>query len=118
MNLSSTTENSVVLDFLDQFPSRIGRVFQIGELEIALFRTSENEIYAIENKNPHPKGGPLAESIVSEHYIYDPLYDWKIDLKTGRVQSPEHGQVRVFRTGIVNGEVIVFPNISDPGGQA
>ncbi|MCQ4086965.1 nitrite reductase (NAD(P)H) small subunit [Saccharibacillus sp. JS10] len=117
MNLSSTAEKSVVLDYVDQFPSRIGRVFKLGELEIALFRTSENEIYAVENKNPHPKGGPLAEAIVSGHYIYDPLYDWKIDLKSGWVQSPDHGQVRVFRTEIINDEVIVFLNTTDPGGQ-
>lgn len=100
--------SSVVLDTLDGFPSRIGRVFIVGETEIAVFRTSENKVYAVENLNPHPKGGPLAEAIVSGHYIYDPLYDWKIDLKTGLVQEPDSGQVRTFRVEIADEQVILF----------
>ncbi|WP_051506796.1 nitrite reductase small subunit NirD [Saccharibacillus sacchari] len=100
--------SSVVLDTLDRFPSRIGRVFIVGDTEIAVFRTSENEIYAVENLNPHPKGGPLAEAIVSEHYIYDPLYDWKIDLKSGLVQDPDRGQVRTFRVEVADEQVILF----------
>lgn len=98
----------IVLDSTDCFPSRIGRVFQIGETEIAVFRTSENEFYAIENRNPHPKGGPLAEALVSGHYIYDPLYDWKIDLKTGLVQLPDTGQVRTFDIEVKNDQVVLF----------
>ncbi|MNJ05244.1 Assimilatory nitrite reductase [NAD(P)H] small subunit [compost metagenome] len=50
----------------------------------------------MENKNPHPKGGPLAEGILSGYYLYDPLYDWKIDLRSGEVQAPDHGQVATF----------------------
>lgn len=98
----------VTLDTLNRFPSRIGRVFKVGETEIAVFRTSDDEVYAVENLNPHPKGGPLAEAIVSGHYIYDPLYDWKIDLKTGLVQEPDSGQVATFRVEIANDQVILF----------
>ena len=78
------------------FPNRIGRTIRLNDKEIAVFRTSDNELYAIENINPHPKGGPLTEAIVSGHYIYDPLYDWKIDLKTGVVQEPDNGQIKPF----------------------
>lgn len=101
-------ETEVTLDTLDRFPSRIGRVFLVGDTEVAVFRTSDNEVYAVENRNPHPKGGPLAEAIVSGHYIYDPLYDWKIDLKTGLVQEPDQGQVRTFRIEIADDQVILF----------
>ena len=98
----------IALDSIDGFPSRIGRVFLLDETEIAVFRTSDDEFYAVENRNPHPKGGPLAESIVSGHYIYDPLYDWKIDLKTGLVQEPDSGQVNTFRVEVQSGQVVVF----------
>ncbi len=67
-----------------------------GNVELALFRTSDGAIYALENRSPHPKGGPLAEGIVSGHYLYDPLYDWKIDLRTGEVQAPDQGNVVTY----------------------
>ncbi|WP_068505057.1 nitrite reductase small subunit NirD [Paenibacillus kribbensis] len=78
------------------FPARIGRTIRLEGKEIAIFRTSENKLYAVENSCPHPKGGPLTEAIVSGHYIYDPLRDWKIDLETGIVQDPDTGQVKTF----------------------
>ena len=80
----------------DEFMMRIGRVVVIEKEEIAVFRTSDGQLFALENKNPHPKGGPLAEGIVSGHYLYDPLYDWRIDLESGKVQAPDNGQVRTY----------------------
>lgn len=67
-----------------------------GKVELAVFRTSNGAIYAVENRSPHPKGGPLAEGIVSGYYLYDPLYDWKIDLRTGEVQAPDRGNVVTY----------------------
>lgn len=90
-----------VQDFLPQ----IGRVVVAGNVELAVFRTSDGAVYAIENRNPHPKGGPLAEGIVSGYYLYDPLYDWKIDLRTGEVQAPDHGRVQTYPV-ILDGETV------------
>lgn len=44
-----------VQDFLLQ----IGRVVIAGNVELAVFRTSDGAIYALENRSPHPKGGRL-----------------------------------------------------------
>lgn len=92
-----------VEDFLPQ----IGRVVTVGEVELAIFRTSDGEVYAVRNHSPHPKGGPLAEGIVSGFYLYDPLYDWKIDLRTGEVQAPDRGQAEVYPATVENGVVKV-----------
>ncbi|NUU62547.1 nitrite reductase small subunit NirD [Paenibacillus agri] len=81
-----------VQDFLPQ----IGRVVKAGQTELAVFRTSDGTFYAVENQSPHPKGGPLAEGIVSGYYLYDPLYDWKIDLRSGEVQAPDQGRVATY----------------------
>lgn len=91
----------------DDFFPQIGRVAAIDGLEIAVFRTTDGHFYALENKSPHPKGGPLAEGIVSGHYLYDPLYDWKIDLATGEVQAPDQGQVAVYPVHETDGEVFI-----------
>lgn len=91
----------------EDFLPEIGRIVRLQNEEIAVFRTADDRIYALENKNPHPKatGGPLAEGIVSGHYLYDPLYDWKINLEDGLVQSPDEGQVKVYPVQI-NGEEV------------
>ncbi|MGN7357570.1 nitrite reductase small subunit NirD [Paenibacillus sp. SAF-054] len=92
---------------LEDYYEQIGRVVEIEGQEIAVFRTSSGEMYALDNHSPHPKGGPLAEGIVSGHYLYDPLYDWKIDLKDGRVQAPDHGQVRTRSVLVKDGTVSI-----------
>ncbi|WP_170880354.1 MULTISPECIES: nitrite reductase small subunit NirD [Paenibacillus] len=90
-----------VQDFLLQ----IGRVVVAGNMELAVFRTSDGAIYALENRSPHPKGGPLAEGIVSGHFLYDPLYDWKIDLRTGEVQAPDQGSVVTYPVSL-SGDIV------------
>ncbi|WP_339287486.1 nitrite reductase (NAD(P)H) small subunit [Paenibacillus sp. FSL E2-0201] len=90
-----------VQDFLLQ----IGRVVVAGNMELAVFRTSDGVIYALENRSPHPKGGPLAEGIVSGHFLYDPLYDWKIDLRTGEVQAPDQGSVVTYPVSL-SGDIV------------
>lgn len=93
--MESKKQEYIVGSAQDYLP-QIGRVIVAGQVELAVFRTSDGAFYAVENHSPHPKGGPLAEGIVSGHYLYDPLYDWKIDLRSGEVQAPDHGQVATF----------------------
>lgn len=90
-----------------QFLPQIGRVVELHGQEIAVFRLSDHRIFALANKSPHPKGGPLAEGIVSGHYLYDPLYDWKIDLTTGLVQAPDSGQVQTFPVKVEGDQVFI-----------
>jgi len=76
---------------------RSGYSLKIDDTDIALFKVTSGEVYAIENRSPHPKGGVLSEGLVSGEYIYCPVYDWKISLKDGKVQAPDEGQVRTFK---------------------
>jgi nitrite reductase (NADH) small subunit len=85
---------------------RSGYTIKIDDTEIALFKLTNGEVYAIENRSPHPKGGVLTEGLVSGEYVYCPVYDWKISLKDGKVQAPDEGQVRTFK--VETQEDIVF----------
>ncbi|WP_328591369.1 nitrite reductase (NAD(P)H) small subunit [Brevibacillus migulae] len=76
----------------DDFPSQLGRQIVIGQYDIALFHTSDDRFYALDNHTPHPKGGPLTEGMVSSHYVYCPLRDLKINLIDGLVQEPGRGK--------------------------
>lgn len=101
-------QKEVKLSRYDEFPVGIGTVYKINEVEIAVFKLSTGEIYAIENKSPHPKGGRLSDGLVSGEYLYCPLHDWKISLKDGKVQAPDKGEVRTFKVEHLNDQVYIY----------
>ncbi|HWO97606.1 MAG TPA: nitrite reductase small subunit NirD [Bacillus sp. (in: firmicutes)] len=92
----------------EEFPVRTGKVFRVGNKEVVLFRLTNGDIRAIENRSPHPKGGTLADGLVSGEYVFCPLYDWKISLTTGKVQAPDEGQVKTYPVEIDGGKVYII----------
>ncbi|MGX6444637.1 nitrite reductase small subunit NirD [Neobacillus sp. K501] len=86
--------------------SQTGYSIKIDDKEIALFKTSKGNVYALENRSPHPKGGVLSEGLVSGEYVFCPVYDWKISLADGLVQAPDTGEVRTYQVELE--EDIIF----------
>ncbi|MEH7081933.1 nitrite reductase small subunit NirD [Neobacillus drentensis] len=86
---------------------RSGYSLKIDDTDIALFKVTSGEVYAIGNRSPHPKGGVLSEGLVSGEYVYCPVYDWKISLKDGKVQAPDEGQVRTFKVELEDDIVFI-----------
>ncbi|GIP47632.1 MULTISPECIES: nitrite reductase small subunit NirD [Paenibacillus] len=84
------------LDDIDRLGSRTVRV---EDKEVAIFRLSDGSVHAIENRCPH-KGGKLSEGMVCGSAVHCPLHDWKINLHSGRVQEPDHGEVTVYETEV------------------
>ena len=91
---------------LEDVPRGMGRTVRAGELEIALFRLSDDAVRAVENRCPH-KGGPLAEGIVSGHAVICPLHSQRVDLDTGEVLPPDSGCVRTFEVRVQGGDVLL-----------
>lgn len=91
----------------EDFPVGYGREVRIKGISLAVFRTTTGRFYALENRTPHPKGGTLAEAIVSGHYIYCPIRDTKICLETGAVQAPDTGQAITFSIRTEQGGVFI-----------
>jgi len=87
---------SILVGNRTDFPAGYGREVRVGERSLAIFRTTDDRLFALENRTPHAKGGTLAEAIVSGHYIYCPIRDLKISLETGEVQAPDTGRARTF----------------------
>lgn len=90
---------------VEDFPQLLGREVRIGRHEIAVFRTRSGAMYALENKSPHRKGGPLTEGMISGEYLFDPLYDLKICLRDGKVQEPDTGLVPTYPLRVEGGLV-------------
>ena len=85
---------------------RLGKCVEIGGIELALFRLSDGQIYALENRCPH-KGGDLSQGIVSGEFVFCPIHDWKISIKDGNVQAPDHGCVKTYKVEIEAGKMYI-----------
>lgn len=90
---------------VEDIPMGQGRCFQIEGEDIAVFRTREGSIFAIENTCPHMKG-PLAEGIIGDGKVVCPLHGHRFDLKTGE-GSESLECVRTFETSVENGNVFI-----------
>ncbi len=80
---------------ISDIPLRGSRCVKTPHMNIAVFRTGEDEVYAIENRCPH-KGGPLSEGIVHGNAVTCPLHNWVISLETGRALGADDGAVRTI----------------------
>ena len=61
-----------------------------GSPAIAVFRTADDEVFALVDRCPH-RGGPLSEGIVQGRSIACPLHGWVIELDTGQAEAPDEG---------------------------
>jgi nitrite reductase (NADH) small subunit len=75
---------------LADIPRLGARTVQTPLGEVAVFRTAEDEVFALINKCPH-KGGPLSEGIVAGRKVACPLHNWVIDLNSGHAEAPDEG---------------------------
>lgn len=89
---------------LDEIPSQGSRIVKTEAGCIALFRTVENEVYALDDSCPH-KQGPLSQGIVHGKSVTCPLHGWIFDLETGKAQGADEGSVKTSPVRVENGTV-------------
>lgn len=76
-------------------PQLGSRVVRHASGDIAIFRNTEDEIFAVHDKCPH-KGGPLSQGIVFGRRVACPLHGWNIALDSGEAVAPDVGCTRSF----------------------
>jgi len=91
---------------LEDIPRLGSRVLTTDTMNIALFRTATDEIFAIRDECPH-KQGPLSQGIVHGTSVTCPLHNWKIDLASGEALGPDEGCTNTFETKIEDGRVFL-----------
>lgn len=89
---------------VDGIPSRGARTVRIEGREIAVFRTADDLVFALENKCPH-RGGPLSDGIVHGRKVACPLHNWVIDLESGRATGADEGCAEEFAVVIEDGVI-------------
>jgi nitrite reductase (NADH) small subunit len=87
-------------------PLRGARCVKTPQGKIAVFRTAENEVFAIEDQCPH-KGGALSQGIVHAKAVTCPLHNWVISLETGKALGADHGAVRTIPVRNENGALSI-----------
>jgi len=90
----------------EDIPIQRACILRCREVTVALFRTHDGHLFALEDRCPH-QGGPLSEGIVHGHRVTCPLHNWVIDLPTGEAQAPDRGSVRTFAVEVVDDEVVI-----------
>ncbi len=95
----------VKLGPVDVVPMGQGLCFQVEGEGIAVFRSRDGEVKAIENRCPHAKG-PLSEGIIGNGKVVCPLHGHKFDLETGQ-GSEKTESVRTFPAWVENNTLFI-----------
>jgi nitrite reductase (NADH) small subunit len=85
------------------------RVARPGRVEVAVFRSASDRIFALLDRCPH-KGGPLSQGIVFGEHVACPLHNWAIGLADGQARAPDHGCTTAFAVR-VEGDAVFLDRI-------
>jgi len=98
--------NWLEIGTINAIPRRGSRCVNTPNGKIAVFRTQEDQVFAIENRCPH-KHGPLSEGIVHGASVTCPLHNWVFDLATGKALGADEGAVRTYAIDVVDGRIFI-----------
>ena len=87
--------NWIAIGRIEDIPLRGARCVKTPMGKIGVFRTAQNQVFAIEDHCPH-KGGPLSQGIVHGASVTCPLHNWVISLETGKALGADEGAVRTI----------------------
>jgi nitrite reductase (NADH) small subunit len=92
---------------VDDIPVRgARRLARPGAIDVALFRTGDDRVFALLDRCPH-KGGPLSQGIVFGGSVACPLHNWTIALDSGQAREPDAGCTARFAVDVRDGEVFL-----------
>ena len=91
---------------IEDIPKLGARVIKTASGDIGVFRTAEDEIFALRDSCPH-KGGPLSQGIVHGKKVTCPLHNWNIELDSGEAVAPDEGCAASFPVKVEEGIVFV-----------
>ncbi|KHF25256.1 assimilatory nitrite reductase, subunit D, small [Solemya velum gill symbiont] len=86
---------------LNDIPKLGSRIVRTDSVDIAIFRTSDDQVFAIRDACPH-KNGPLSQGIVHGTSVTCPLHNWKIDLASGEALGADSGCTNTYEAKIEN----------------
>ena len=102
--MSTSSEWVLVCNLADIPVLGARRVTREQGLDVAVFRNSQDEVFALLDRCPH-KGGPLSQGIVFGTHVACPLHNWTIGLCDGQASQPDEGCTPKFNVKLEDGAV-------------
>ena len=96
----------IAIGRIEDIPQRGARCVNTAFGRIAVFRTAEDEVFAIDDRCPH-KGGPLSQGIVHDCAVTCPLHNLVVDLATGAMREEAGGSVPVVPVRLHEGRILL-----------
>jgi len=98
--------NWIDIGALSDIPAQGARVVKTAAGCVAVFRTAEDQVFAIDDSCPH-KGGPLSEGIVHGNAVTCPLHAWVFSLETGMALGADEGAVQSYPARVEAGRILL-----------
>ena len=104
--MNAIAKTWIAIGSINDIPRQGARCVKNGEMTIAVFRTSDDRVFALEDRCPH-KNGPLSQGIVHDGCVTCPLHNWVISLETGEAKGADSGQTKSFPVKIEGTSVLI-----------
>lgn len=101
-----TKQDWIEIGTLEEIPKLGARVIETKDGDIAVFRTADDEVFALRDECPH-KQGPLSQGIVHGKKVACPMHDWKINLESGEAVAPDEGCAASYPVKNENGKIML-----------
>lgn len=101
----------IAIGQLSEIPRRGARCIKTPQGKVAVFRTGDDRVFAIDDRCPH-KGGPLSQGIVHGVSVTCPLHNWVISLETGKAQGADEGCVRTIPLKVEGGTIYIASSVA------
>ena len=98
--------NWIEVGKVTDIPKLGARVVETSRGDIGVFRTADDEVFALRDKCPH-KNGPLSQGIVHGKRVTCPLHSWKIELESGEAVAPDVGCAAKYETKVEDGVIFL-----------
>lgn len=91
---------------INDIPRLGSRVVTTPGIDIAVFRTADDRVFALHDRCPH-KAGKLSQGIVHGDSVTCPLHNWVISLVDGQAKEPDEGCARSVLVRLENERILL-----------
>src|SRR5688572_23508378 len=95
------------LGSVEGIPLGQGKVFEVGGLSIAVFRSRDGSVFATQAGCPH-RGGPLADGILGQRTLICPLHGCGFDVCSGSPAGHTYGSLKVYPISLNSKEQLII----------
>ncbi|MGW6196047.1 nitrite reductase small subunit NirD [Kribbella sp. NPDC055110] len=104
---------ATVICALEELLPERGVAALLGDTQIALFRTHDDEVFAIGNQDPFSGANVMSRGIVGSRgdvpTVASPMFKQVFDLRTGVCLDEPEVALPVYPVEVVDGQVVVGP---------